>query len=195
MSRKPTTPKRRRRVGRYSLNLVIALFVASFILRFGDTTLKAIASTSPAPKETESEVCETSEGVMKMLAELGEREKRLAEREALQRERDQTLQQARNHIEDRLAALVAAENELAQTVAIADKASEGDVERLVALYENMKPKDAAPLFEEMDPEFASGFVVRMSPESAAQLLAALNPKTAYSISVMMAGRNANAPKN
>lgn len=195
MSRPLPTPKRRRRIGRYSLNVLIALFVASFVLRFGDTTLKAVASTAQSSAPAPDGECVTSEGVMRMLAEIDDREQRLAEREALQRERDQALRQARNHIEERLNALIAAEDELAQTVAIADKASEGDVERLVALYENMKPKDAAPLFEEMDPEFASGFVVRMRPESAAQLLAALNPKTAYSISVMMAGRNANAPKN
>jgi flagellar motility protein MotE (MotC chaperone) len=59
----------------------------------------------------------------------------------------------------------------------------------------MKPKDAAALFEEMDPGFAAGFLGRMRAVAAASVMAGLSPQTAYSVSVIMAGRNANAPKN
>ena len=81
-----------------------------------------------------------------------------------------------------------------RTVAVADQAAEADVARLVTLYESMKPKEAAPVFEAMAPDFAAGFLARMRPDSAAQVLAGLKPETAYAISLLMAGRNANAPK-
>ncbi len=46
----------------------------------------------------------------------------------------------------------------------------------------------------MAPEFAAGFLGRMRPDAAAAVLAGLKPDKAYSISVMIAGRNATAPK-
>ncbi|MEZ5673973.1 MAG: hypothetical protein R3D81_01625 [Thalassovita sp.] len=79
-------------------------------------------------------------------------------------------------------------------MAVADQAAERDIGTLVAVYENMKPKDAAPLFEEMDPNFAAGFLSRMKPEAAAGIMAGLSPNVAYTISVVLAGRNAEAPK-
>ena len=63
------------------------------------------------------------------------------------------------------------------------------------IHENMKPKDAAALFEEMAPEFAAGFLGRMRPDAAGAVMAGLDPKTAYTISVLLAGRNADVPKN
>ena len=48
-------------------------------------------------------------------------------------------------------------------------------------------------FEEMTPEFAAGFMARMRPDTAAAVMAGLEPATAYSISVVIAGRNARVP--
>jgi flagellar motility protein MotE (MotC chaperone) len=47
----------------------------------------------------------------------------------------------------------------------------------------------------MDPEFAAGFLSRMQPAAAAAVLAGMAPDSAYSISVLIAGRNALAPKD
>jgi flagellar motility protein MotE (MotC chaperone) len=57
----------------------------------------------------------------------------------------------------------------------------------------MKPKDAAAIFESMDVTFAAGFLARMNRDAAARLMAGLSAEKAYSISVVMAGRNARAP--
>ncbi|NHX27768.1 hypothetical protein HA397_27890, partial [Escherichia coli] len=86
----------------------------------------------------------------------------------------------------------AAEDSLRATLTLAETAAESDLARLTAVYENMKPKDAAGLFEQMSPDFAAGFMGMMRPDAAAQIMAALDPATAYSISVVLAGRNARA---
>jgi flagellar motility protein MotE (MotC chaperone) len=83
---------------------------------------------------------------------------------------------------------------LKKTLAIADGAAEKDLAKLTAVYEAMRPADAAALFQTMAPEFAAGFLGRMRPEIAAAVLAGMNPGKAYSISVLIAGRNATAPK-
>ena len=79
-------------------------------------------------------------------------------------------------------------------MATADKAAENDIGRLTAVYENMKPDQAAALFRLMEPSFAAGFLGRMRPDSAAAILAGLEPDLAYSISVVLAGRNADVPR-
>jgi flagellar motility protein MotE (MotC chaperone) len=45
----------------------------------------------------------------------------------------------------------------------------------------------------MSPEFAAGFLGRMAPEAAAAILSGMSAEAAYGISVIVAGRNANAP--
>ena len=102
---------------------------------------------------------------------------------------------AEAEIAERLEELRAAEAELAATVAQVETAAESDLGRLVQVYESMKPGDAAALFQTMAPEFAAGFIGRMNPNAAAAILTGLEPDTAYTISVIIAGRNANAPRN
>ena len=196
---KPRTNTRpRHKPGRGALWLIALLLFGSGLIRMGEGAGKAFAlasEPSAASPADAADDCAPEGGVMLMLEELKQREKRVVEREGLLADRAQTLKFVEERVELQLATLIAAEEELARTVAIADRAAEKDVARLVTLYENMKPKEAAPLFEEMAPEFAAGFLSRMRPDAAASVLAAIDPKKAYSISVLIAGRNANGPKN
>lgn len=196
-----TKPKRkpgRRWLGRGLLWAIAGLFAASGALRVAEIGAQARATEAEPPHQSEAPAaqgCETAPGMMEMLADLKAREARIIEQEALLSDRRVALTLAEDRLETRLAELIAAEEALSRTVAIADSASEKDVARLVTLYENMKPKQAAPLFAEMAPEFAAGFLARMRPDTAAAVMESLEPKKAYSISVLMAGRNANAPQD
>jgi flagellar motility protein MotE (MotC chaperone) len=129
-----------------------------------------------------------------LLEAFRQREARIAEREKQMEDRMQALQLAEREASERVAALAAAEDSLKSTMALADVAAETDVQKLVAVYENMKPKEAAALFSQMTPDFAAGFLGLMNPLVAAQILAQVSPETAYSISVELAGRNAGVPK-
>lgn len=129
-----------------------------------------------------------------MLKAFKQREEMLAKREAEVQDRMKALEIADKAIEQKLVALEAAEEKLRETVALADGATEDDVDRLTSVYEQMKPKESAALFEEMDPTFAAGFLARMRPEAAAGIMAGLSPEAAYTISVVFAGRNGSVPK-
>ncbi len=72
---------------------------------------------------------------------------------------------------------------------------EKDIQNLTAVYQAMKPKDAAALFETMSPDFAAGFLGRMPPDSAAAILSGMSAEAAYGVSVIVAGRNADVPKD
>ena len=129
-----------------------------------------------------------------LLDALRERESRIAAREKQMDDRMQALQLAEREAAERVAALTAAEDALKSTMALADVAAETDIQKLVAVYQNMKPKEAAALFSQMTPDFAAGFLGLMDPAIAAQIMAQVTPETAYSISVVLAGRNAGIPK-
>ena len=192
----PKAQKRKaRRSGRGALLVIAILLGGSGSIRIGAGAGYALTKGEEVPShETNSAICEPEGGALAMLEELRAREERLSRREAMIADRSQALTLARAEIDEKLAALVAAEEKLSGTLTLADEAADADVTRLVAVYEKMKPKDAASLFGEMDPEFAAGFLARMKPDVAAQVMAGLEPKTAYTISVLLAGRNAAAPR-
>lgn len=181
--------------------LILAVLLAgSGLLRLGDSAGQAIASgsqeTEQSPQLSEgSAQCLTAEETDALLSAFQSRENLVAEREARVEDRLQALRVAEAQIEERLGELRAAEEALALTLSLAATAAETDLDQLTQVYQNMKPRDAAALFEEMSPEFAAGFLGRMRPDAAAAIMAGLEPGTAYSISVVLAGRNANVPSD
>lgn len=191
----PAAP-RRRRSG--VLSVIATLLIASGAIRIGSETSWAFAADAipAAPDGLPAEVaaCAPSEAPAELLAALRARESRVAEQETQITDRMQALRLAEAEIDEKLAALTAAETSLADTLNIARGAAAEDIGRLTAVYENMPPEEVAALFEEMDPDFSSGFLARMAPEAAAAVMSSLTPTTAYSISVVIAGRNANVPR-
>jgi flagellar motility protein MotE (MotC chaperone) len=183
------------RGGRGSLFLIAGLFLASALVRAGsgaDQALARVGDASDGPDAAARE-CPPRRDPDPLLAALSKREKRLAHREGELRDRAQALEVAGREIARKMDALRAAEDRLRETLSVADGAAEGDVSQLVKVYETMKPKNAAALFEEMDPEFAAGFLGRMRAEAAAGIMADLTPQAAYTVSVVLAGRNADVP--
>ncbi|WP_037313784.1 MotE family protein [Ruegeria halocynthiae] len=190
MTRRPV--KKRPRGG--VLAVISLLMIGSAVIRLGLEAGPALAKTEEptAPKTNQAQV--DLPGAQVLLTELLRREEALKRREAATLDKEKALAVADQAIEVRLVALQEAEEALRATLAIAEKAAETDLTRLTDVYQSMKPKDAAALFETMDPGFAAGFLSRMPPDAAAGVLAGLSPEVAYTISVIMAGRNASAPQ-
>lgn len=199
-----------RRSGRGSVALIALLLTTSAVLRLVSGTNVAFAegadnATTLATKEHKqanaplsgktSNKDSNSAEMGSLLAALQARETKVKERETQIEMRSKALAIADAEITKRIAKLEKAEIELRATLSLADGAAEDDLSRLTAVYENMKPKDAAALFETMEPDFAAGFLGRMRPDTAASVLAGLTPAAAYSISVILASRNANVPKS
>lgn len=198
------TAKRKALSGRGSVLLISGLLVGSALIRVltgAEAAFAQIGASNPLSLPESTKNVEPSEpkgnraDLSALLTALRNREATVAIRETDLNMRKKALDVAQIEIERRLDALEAAEQRLEATLTVAQTASEEDLARLTSVYENMKPKDAAELFNEMEPEFAAGFIARMKPDSAAKVMSGLNPQTAYSISIMLAGRNANAPKS
>ena len=183
---------RRRKAGRGALFVVAMLFATSGALRLGSGVGTALAKAEETPAElpVTGPTCETPSALAEALKL---REDRLAVREAALQDRLAALALADKAMQERMAQLEAMEAELKATLAMADGAAEADIDRLTAVYQAMKPKDAARLFDTMSPEFAAGFLGRMTPDAAAAILSGMTPEAAYGVSVIVAGRNADVP--
>lgn len=206
---KPTQKKVRRRGGRGTILIIALLLVGSAVARLatgsGFAVAQAISNEVRGGAEQEEAMQGQNSSITtaqtvnrpelgRLLTELQNREARVAERERQIEMRSKALAVADMEIEKRLIALAQVEADLRRTLALADGAAEEDLARLTSVYENMKPKEAAALFETMEPDFAAGFLGRMRPDAAAAVMAGLPPEVAYSISVILAGRNASVPK-
>ncbi|WP_270725526.1 MotE family protein [Shimia sp. Alg240-R146] len=183
---------------RGTLLVVSSFLVASAVLRVGIGASEAIAredfaTESPLAAMSSPQICEQSEDLRALMAAFDEREKRIEKQEEEIRNRMQALSIADAEVARKLSELKTAEDRLRNVIAMAESAADDDVSRLTRVYETMKPKNVAALFEEMDPDFAAGFIARMNPDSAAGVMAGLSPHAAYTISVVLAGRNANVP--
>ncbi|WP_171124133.1 MULTISPECIES: MotE family protein [unclassified Ruegeria] len=176
------------------LAVISALMVGSAAIRVGLEAGPALAKTT---EPTASEPANTQvdrPGAQELLTALLRREEALKDREAALQVKEKALSIADRAVASRLVALQEAEENLREMLAYAEKAAETDLTHLTDVYQSMKPKDAAALFETMDTGFAAGFLSRMPPDAAAGVLAGLSPEAAYTISVIMAGRNASAPQ-
>ena len=190
---------------RGSIMLISGLLIASASVRIltsaeaafaqsgaADSLFSQAAQNTPAPQ---TEPRPDRIAMSSLLEAVRRREAAVTTRETDLDIRAKALDVAHVEIERRIDALAAAEKRLEATLSVAQTASEDDLAKLTSVYENMKPKDAAALFEAMEPDFAAGFIARMRPDTAAKVMSGLNPQAAYSISVILAGRNANAPKS
>ena len=195
--KQPRPKKVKARSSRGVLLILAVLLIGSGLLRAGLGAGEAMATQREADQANPQDAlsCEVPEDLASVLEAFQAREQRIATREQQIAERLKALDLADREVSEKLTRLAEVEERLRGTLALADTASEDDIAQLVSMYEAMKPKDAALLFEEMRPDFAAGFLGRMRPEAAAGILAGLTPQTAYSLSVILAGRNASVPKN
>ena len=177
-----------RRAALGGASLIVLCFLGSALIRLGESGL-AVAEevsrggapiTAPDPNDALLGALRARE------ADLNAREKKLADRA-------QALNVAEAKLSEQLAAFETARGQLESTLASADKAAEKDIDRMTAVYEKMKPADAARILDKMDVSFAAGLLSRMKPELAAQVMAGMSPESAYAVTVTVASRNARVP--
>ena len=181
---------------RVSLTAIVALLAISALTRIVSASLATIPDGHDTAVDASAEtlLCPPSDEVASLLSQIAQRSHALEEREAAAAMRERDVEIAREEVVASLLRLTEAEDRLAARMQQSSTASDADVARLVEVYEGMKPKEAAVLFEAMEPSFAAGFMSRMSADSASALFSNLSPEKAYALSVIMAGRNANAAK-
>jgi flagellar motility protein MotE (MotC chaperone) len=93
---------------------------------------------------------------------------------------------AEKRIEERQQTLEAIETQIASLVEQRKEMEEGQFAGIVAMYETMKPKDAANIFNALDIEVLLRVAKMMSPRKMAPILAEMNTMRAQELTVRMA---------
>ncbi|QIE56968.1 hypothetical protein G5B40_16895 [Pikeienuella piscinae] len=197
--------RRAQKGGRSAMLLLAGCFTLSAFARGVEPAIAYAVETSDGPVAIDEAPADgattaadapgpTHSDLAALLKALRERESQLDAREERIAIKAKVIEAAEERLRDQMTRLEGAEARLSALVHVADGAAERDVGKLVATFETMDEKRAAPIFETMDVAFASGLLSRMEDGAAADILGALSPEKAYAITVQIAGRNARAPK-
>lgn len=68
-----------------------------------------------------------------------------------------------------------------------------DIDRLVAVYDQMKPAEAAAVLTNLPPHFAAEILMRVQPQTGARIIAAVAPQQAALLTAQMGARSIPNP--
>lgn len=156
----------------------------SALPRAGSSTVQSLAEKDPTTF-TRAEI--------ELLANLAQRRDQIEQRGREIDLRESLLAAAEKRLDDRISELKKLEASIKQIVQQYDKQEEQNLQGLVKVYENMKPKDAARIFEKLEPNILLGVVERMKEAKLATVLAEMTPATAQDLTVRLATRKQIPP--
>lgn len=121
-----------------------------------------------------------------LLENLARRRDEIEMRARDQEVRESLLQATAQRIDAKIQELKALEARIRSLVKQHDAAEVERMERLVKVYESMKPKDAARIFEEIEMDVLLEVAARMKEVKIAAVMAELSPKRAQDLTIELA---------
>lgn len=73
------------------------------------------------------------------------------------------------------------------------EAVRSDIDRLIAVYDQMKPAEAAAVLTNLPADFAAEILMRVQPETGARIIAAVDPRQAALLTAQMGARSVSTP--
>ncbi|MFA6266490.1 MAG: hypothetical protein WC670_12380 [Pseudolabrys sp.] len=107
--------------------------------------------------------------------------------------RESLIKAAEKRLDAKVGELKDVETRIKSATDVRDKAEQDRLKGLVAMYENMKPKDAARIFDRLDLRILVDLSTAMKPITMSAVLAQMTPEAAEKLTVELATR-ASAPK-
>ena len=129
-----------------------------------------------------------SRAEMTLLEDLRARRRQLEERERKLELRERLLATTERRIDRRIGEMRAIEKHIAELVAEHEKRQDTQLQSVVAMYEKMKPKDAAQIFQRLDMDIQTAVATRMKESKMAALLAQMDPEAAKLLTTQLARR-------
>jgi flagellar motility protein MotE (MotC chaperone) len=133
-----------------------------------------------------------SPGERAVLDRLQERRKELDARSHQLEIREGLVQAAEKRIEARIGELKALDQQIKAATEKKNGAEAARFKGLVAMYENMKPKDAARIFDRLELKVLLDVAGAIKPRTMSEIMAQMSPDVAERVTVELATR-ANAP--
>lgn len=129
-----------------------------------------------------------SRSEIELLQELSRRREELDQREQTLVQKEGLLAAAEQRIDKKIAELDTIRSDIEALIKKYDEQEEAEVQRLVKIYEAMKPKDAARIFDQLDMNILLQVVERMAERRVAPILADMSPKRAHELTAEIAMR-------
>ncbi|GLK66354.1 MotE family protein [Paracoccus kondratievae] len=82
---------------------------------------------------------------------------------------------AEKQLTEKLIELRKLKQQIAQSDQSQNRAQSDDISRLIAVYDQMKPEQAAMVLSNLPPDFAAQILVRVQPETGARIMASVEP--------------------
>jgi flagellar motility protein MotE (MotC chaperone) len=155
----------------------------------GASSAQPAATPSAQPAATPSadeSAAPVGDGERTVLLELRQRRQDLDARETGMTARESLLAAAEQKLSGRVAELQALQKKLEALEAARQEREDTSWQRLVKLYETMKPRDAATIFNELEMPVLLQVVDRMKEAKAAPVLAAMQPDKARDVTTQIA---------
>ena len=127
-----------------------------------------------------------SEREVLLLQELAERRTVLDARERELEEREVLLRAAEQRLVEKQTKLTSTKEEIMALLKQQDKQEKAKITQLVAIYENMKPKDAANIFNELEMPVLLQVIKNMKERKVAPVIASMSAEKARSLTKELA---------
>lgn len=122
---------------------------------------------------------EMYQDLLKRRQEMDEKEKKLAQREAL-------MDASQKEIDHKYKELVGLRDEIQELLKKQTEAEDGRIQSLVKIYSGMKPKDAARIFNTLDMDVLLSVVSKMPEGRISPIIASMDPDPARALTTMLA---------
>jgi flagellar motility protein MotE (MotC chaperone) len=135
-----------------------------------------------------------SPGERAVLERLQDRRQELESRTRDLEMRENLLKAAEKRLEAKVGELKDVEGRIATAVGARDKAEADRFKGIVAMYENMKSKDAARIFDRLDIKILVEVATQIKPAKMSEIMAAMTSESAERLTVELASRASAGPK-
>ncbi|NVJ69004.1 MAG: hypothetical protein HWE08_01535 [Alphaproteobacteria bacterium] len=123
---------------------------------------------------------------MQLITQLKQRREHLEQRERALDLQQQLLASTEKRINDKIVQLQDLEVKIKEHLRLFEDAEKKQLDAIVAVYEKMKPKDAAPRFEALALQTQVDLVTRMKPSKVAALMENMTPSKASILTTELA---------
>jgi len=147
---------------------------------------KSTDETSPKPATAAAADKAVSENP-NQVAQLMDKEKELAEREKRVVELEEKLQQQKLELDEKLKQLDQARRDIASKLETRVTQDQENIEKLVGVYSNMKPQNAAQVISKLDDELAISVLRKMKKQDAGAIMNYMDPQKTKVLSEKYSG--------
>lgn len=168
------------------LGLVFSVPVIALLVEHHDTVLSPFAfAETPGLMDGCGDVPEA----VALAEELRDRGLRVERYLEVLGDRERDIQDAEASLRARLTELKAAKASIRSGTSHQQNRLQSDIDRLVAVYDQMKPAEAAAVLTSLPADFAAEILMRVEPDKGARIIAAVDPKQAAVLTTHMGARS------